>query len=219
MPPWRTDAVARTEGSRDRAFGEGYSPTPIDRLGVRLSGRQIRRWARGFHGKRVGDFGCGYDATFVRTILDEVDRAVLIDVALAPDLQSHSRVTAIEGTLPMSLAKVDDASLDLVLLMSVLEHLWDPLTMLEESRRVLRDGGVCLVNVPTWRGKRMLEFSAFRLGLSPQEEMDDHKTYYDPKDLWPLLVRAGFIPHNIRCFRHKFGLNAFAVCRAQTGSG
>ena len=27
------------------------------------------------------------------------------------------------------------------------------------------------------------------------------------------LVRAGFVPHAIRVFRHKFGLNTFAVCR------
>ena len=43
--------------------------------------------------------------------------------------------------------------------------------------------------------------------------MDDHKRYYDPRDLWPLLVEAGFAPHAIRCRRHKFGLNTFAVCR------
>ena len=55
--------------------------------------------------------------------------------------------------------------------------------------------------------------SAARAGLSPAEEMDDHKTYYDPQDLWPLLVRAGFAPHGIRCYTHKFGLNTFAVCR------
>ena len=67
--------------------------------------------------------------------------------------------------------------------------------------------------MPSWRGKTALEFSAFRLGTSPVVEMDDHKTYYDPRDLWPLLVRAGFRPHAIRCFKHKFGLNTFAVCR------
>ena len=43
--------------------------------------------------------------------------------------------------------------------------------------------------------------------------MDDHKAYYDPRDLWPMLVEAGFKPRNISCFRHKFGLNTFAVCR------
>jgi hypothetical protein len=42
--------------------------------------------------------------------------------------------------------------------------------------------------------------------------MDDHKCYYDPRDLWPMLVRAGFRPQQIHCKRHKFGLNTFATC-------
>jgi predicted SAM-dependent methyltransferase len=96
----------------------------------------------------------------------------------------------------------------------VLEHLWEPQVMLSECRRLLAPGGTLLVNVPSWRGKRALEFSAFRLGLSPPEEMDDHKAYYDPKDLWPLLVRAGFAPRHIHCSTHKFGLNTFATCVA-----
>jgi len=25
------------------------------------------------------------------------------------------------------------------------------------------------------------------------------------------MVKAGFMPHAIKCFRHKFGLNTFAV--------
>ena len=37
--------------------------------------------------------------------------------------------------------------------------------------------------------------------------------YYDVKDLWPLLVSAGFRPSGITCFSHKLGLNTFAVCR------
>jgi hypothetical protein len=47
--------------------------------------------------------------------------------------------------------------------------------------------------------------------------MNDHKMYYDVRDLWPLLVRAGFLPSDIRCFPHKLGLNTFAVCRAPAG--
>ena len=97
--------------------------------------------------------------------------------------------------------------------MSVLEHLWEPGLALTHFRRLVRPGGVLAINVPSWRGKRALEFSAFRLGLSPASEMDDHKRYYDPRDLWPLLVAARFVPHGIRCFRHKFGLNTFAVCK------
>jgi hypothetical protein len=70
-----------------------------------------------------------------------------------------------------------------------------------------------LPRVPTWLGKRFLEFSAFRLGLSPKVEMDDHKMYYGERDLWPILVRAGFKPSQIQLGYHKFGLNLFAAAR------
>jgi 2-polyprenyl-3-methyl-5-hydroxy-6-metoxy-1,4-benzoquinol methylase len=198
---------------RTESYGQHRALTPVDRFGVWLSARALRRHVGDFAGKRVGDFGCGYDATFVRSILDEVAHVVLVDVALAPDLKSHPRVTPIEAELPEALARVADQALDVVICISVLEHLSSPLATLRELRRVVAPGGVCLINVPSWRGKSFLEFSAFRLGLSPAEEMDDHKAYYDPRDLWPLLVQAGFLPREIRCYKHKFGLNTFAVCR------
>jgi SAM-dependent methyltransferase len=198
------------------SFGEGYSLTPVDRFGIWLSARRLRHEVGTFDGKRVGDFGCGYDATFVRSVLGEVASAALVDVTLAPDLREHPKVTAVEGTLPEALAKFDDASLDVVMCTSVLEHLWEPQEALREFRRLLAPGGTCLLNVPTWLGKRALELSAFRLGLSPADSIDDHKAYYDPRDLWPMLVRAGFRPQRIRCFRHKFGLNTFASCRVDS---
>ena len=203
--------MARPE--RLTSFGQSHSPSVVDRFGVWLSARALRRELGSLAGKRLGDFGCGYHATFAQSVLDDVASAVLVDVSLADDLKADRRVTAIEGQLPDALGAVPDASLDAVLCVSVLEHLSAPLGALRELRRVTAAGGVCLINVPSWRGKRWLEFSAFRLGLSPREEMDDHKRYYDPRELWPLLVAAGFIPHGIRCHRHKFGLNTFAACR------
>jgi SAM-dependent methyltransferase len=200
------------EGMRERAYGQGYQATIVDRFGVWLSARQIRRYTGSMTGKRIGDFGCGYNAVLVRSVLPELERAVLVDSALAADLKGVANVTAIEGTLPSVLNQVPSASLDIVLCISVLEHLWDPLAALKHCLRIVRPEGICLFNVPSWRGKKFLECSAFRLGLSPKDEMDDHKAYYDVKDFWPLLVRAGFLPSRIRCFSHKFGLNTFAVC-------
>jgi SAM-dependent methyltransferase len=101
--------------------------------------------------------------------------------------------------------------MDVVMLISVLEHLAEPDAVIQAAWRLLRPSGLLLINVPTWLGKRFLEFSAFRLGLSPKVEMDDHKMYYGKRDLWPILVRAGFKPSQIRLTYHKFGLNLFAV--------
>lgn len=189
--------------------GEG---TIVDRFGVWLSGRQIRRFIPSFAGKRVGDFGCGFDAAFARTIAADLAGLVLVDVAIADDLKADPRVRAIEGRLPEALAPLPAASLDVVMIVSVLEHVADAAGLLREVKRLLAPGGVALINVPSWRGKKLLELSAFRLGMSPAAEMDDHKMYYDVRDLWPLLVAAGFRPSRIRCFPHKFGLNTFAVC-------
>jgi SAM-dependent methyltransferase len=205
--------MADTDVSREAAFGQEGRITGVDRAGVWLSGHQIRRAVGSLEGKDVGDFGCGFQATYMRTVLDEVRSATLVDISLADDLKSRPNVTAIEGKLPGVLQDLPDRSLDVILCMSVLEHLWEPGQALTHFRRLVRPGGVLAINVPSWRGKRALEFSAFRLGLSPATEMDDHKRYYDPRDLWPLLVTAGFVPHGIRCFRHKFGLNTFAVCK------
>ena len=97
----------------------------------------------------------------------ELDSAVLVDSALAEDLANHPKVTAIEGNLPDVFEQVSSGSLDVVLCISVLEHLWNPLATLQECNRVVRAGGLCLFNVPSWRGKRFLEYSAFRLGRAP----------------------------------------------------
>jgi SAM-dependent methyltransferase len=207
--------AARADAPR-ASFGEQYRLTPVDRFGVWLSAQRLRREVPTFTGARIGDFGCGYDAAFVRTVLDEIDSALLIDVSIADDLDAHPKVRAIEGPLPESLVDVESGSLDIVMCTSVLEHLRRPLDTIREFHRLLAPGGTCLINVPNWLGKRLLELSAFRLGLSPADSIDDHKRYYDPRDLWPLLVDAGFRPRNIRCFRHKFGLNTFATCRVDT---
>jgi 2-polyprenyl-3-methyl-5-hydroxy-6-metoxy-1,4-benzoquinol methylase len=201
------------ERTRVAAFGQQGRLSPVDRCGVWLSARRIRRHVPSFKGLRIADVGCGFHATFARSVLDEVEHAVLLDVALDRDLKRHPHIDVIEGPLPDTLALLEAGSVDVILCVSVLEHLWEPQRALAEMQRLLRPNGLCLVNVPSWRGKRLLEVSAFRLGLSPADEVNDHKAYYDPRDLWPLLVRAGFRPQDIRLSRHKFGLNTFAACR------
>ena len=209
----RGAAADQQEQRRSASYGQNAEPSLVDRFGVWLSSRRIRRALRGLDDIRIGDFGCGYNATIALQLLDRASHLVLIDVAVSAKLEDNPKVTTIEADLPMALERLESESLDVVVLNSVLEHLWDADWALSEARRVVKPGGLVLVNVPSWRGKRWLELSAFKLGMSPADEMDDHKAYYDPRDLWPLLVRAGFRPSNIKCRRHKFGLNTWAECR------
>lgn len=208
------DAELLSQPARKQAYGaSSRQETVVDRFGIWLSGHEIRRNVKNFNQLRVADIGCGHNASFTSRILDRVQSAVLADITLSATLKAHPKVTALEGYLPDVLSAIKSSSQDLVMCISVLEHVWDPLAALKEMRRILAPGGTCLLSVPTWRGKWFLEFSAFRLKTSPPEEMDDHKMYYDSRDFWPLLVQAGFLPHQIRCYRYKFGIGLFGVCK------
>lgn len=196
---------------RGEAYGE-HGLTVVDRLGVRLSQRAIRRHLPGGR-PAVLDLGCGYDAMLLRSLAGRVSDGMGIDVRISPEAYGTLGLTFTEGDIDRVLPTLPDASRDVVFAISVLEHLWEPQELLRHCHRILRPGGVLLVNVPTWLGRRALELSAFRLGLSPAVEMDDHKAYYSTRDLWPLLVRAGFRPSAISLRRHKLGLNLFAAAR------
>jgi SAM-dependent methyltransferase len=200
---------------RQTSYGQ-HRLTWVDRLGVWLSRRAILRHLPRRSDLVALDLGCGYRAALLNALLPHLREGVGMDVAIAPEVQSEERLSFHEGPIETQLPRLEEGRFDLVLFISVLEHLWNPLAALEQCHRVLKPGGVLLVNVPTWRGKFFLEFSAFRLGTSPAEEMDDHKMYYDRRDLWPLLVRAGFKPSGIRLNYHKFGLNLFGVARKAT---
>ena len=197
---------------RSKSFGQDYRMTVIDRWGTAASHRRITDRIRKM--KRPVcclDIGCGYRAGLLQKLLPFLKEGVGIDVSISDELKQIDRLKFIEKPIETALQDLENESFDVILMCSVLEHLEDPAAILKRCYRCLAGGGLLLVNVPTWTGKIFLEFSAFRLGLSPAAEMDDHKMYYGKKDLWPLLVRAGFKPSRIHMRYHKFGLNLFAV--------
>jgi SAM-dependent methyltransferase len=205
--------VAADTAVRHGSFGQHRDPSSVDRFGRWLSTRKVRRAVGPVPGRAVADVGCGYHADLARALFGRAHELVLVDLHVDPALRLEPGVRVVEGPLPGALGDLSSGALDVVLCNNVLEHLWEPELTLHEMRRLLRPGGVLIVNVPSWRGKWFLERAAFGLGIAPAEEMDDHKAYYDPKDLWPLLVKAGFRPSRIDCRRHKFGLNTLAVCQ------
>jgi SAM-dependent methyltransferase len=196
------------------AYGQ-QSLTFVDRAGVWLSQRAILRSLPERSGLEVLELGCGFRAAQLVALETRLKHGVGVDFEIAPELHALEKFTFYEGTIEETLPKLPAKSFDAILLISVLEHLLDSVSLIQSAREMLKPSGVLLINVPTWLGKSFLEFSAFRLGLSPRLEMDDHKMYYDKRDLWPLLVRAGFKPSQIKLRYHKFHLNLFAVARRE----
>ena len=201
----------------EEAYGQ-QGLTFVDRVGIWLSQRAIKRHLPNRSNLEVLELGCGFRAAQLLAIQDRLKHGVGVDFQIAPDLRALKKFTFYEGAIEETLPELTAKSFDAILLISVLEHLPDPLSVIKSAREMLKPSGTLLINVPTWLGKTFLEFSAFRLGLSPKVEMDDHKMYYDKRDLWPLLVRAGFRPSLITLRYHKFRLNLFAAARREETS-
>jgi 2-polyprenyl-3-methyl-5-hydroxy-6-metoxy-1,4-benzoquinol methylase len=161
------------------------------------------------------DIGCGHDARLLRDLAPSIKHGVGIDVQISEAARVLPQLTFHEKPIEQALDELEAPQFDVILMISVLEHLWEPQPVLTACQRLLHPGGALVLNVPNWLGKRFLELSAFKLGLSPACEMDDHKMYYSKQHLWPLLVRAGFKPSGIHMRYHKLGLNLFAVAVKQ----
>ena len=194
--------------TREKAYGENHKLTLIDKFGIYWSHSKIIKIAKSFR-EPVHCLDIGYDAKLLNSLQPYIENGFGIDVSISPDLKDLPKLKFIETSIETGLSQVSTKLFNFIVMNSVLEHLSDHLSTLHWSYKHLNENGILLINVPTWLGKEFLEFSAFKLGLSPKYEMDDHKMYYDKKDLWPLLVKAGFKPSKISMKYHKFGLNLF----------
>ncbi|OGY23022.1 MAG: hypothetical protein A2126_01750 [Candidatus Woykebacteria bacterium GWB1_45_5] len=157
------------------------------------------------------DLLCGYNSPLqAREISNpKISRFVSLDLKLNPYLK-ETRIELLESVIEKKLDFAPE-SFDNITIINGLEHLWSPQEILDECFRVLRKNGTLQVIVPTWLGKPILEWLAFkRKDPLAHQEMDDHKMYYDEKTLWPMLVKAGFRPRNIMLKRIKFYFSLYA---------
>ena len=185
----------------------------IDLFGVWLSKRALSKQLKGMSGINTLELGCGYAAKNLIAIEDKCKKITGIDFNISAEIKKNPKFIGLECSVDDGLKILNKDKFDLIMIISVLEHLTNPEETLIKCRNLLNENGMLLINVPTWTGKSFLEFSAFRLGLSPKEEMEDHKMYYNKRDLWPLLIRSGFLPSKIKMHYHKFHLNLFSIAK------
>jgi len=200
---------------RSTSFGQNNKPTVFDSFGVYLSSRRLVKELRNIctlSPKKLLDLGAGYNMKHTAELLPYFDEATAIDVALNEKILPSviKKIGLLEHIMPELIKN----EYSVVVLNSVLEHVKETQPLLNECYRLLAPNGIFYISVPTWRGKFFLEYTAFALKHKQARiEMNDHKMYYDKRDLWPILVKAGFLPEDIRLTYYKFGLNLLGICR------
>lgn len=157
----------------------------------------------------VCDVGCGYDARILQRMLPHIGRGIGLDFEVNPSLKDHEKLEFHEGDLRDTFKAIPEETVDVVVFLSILEHMDDPVSILRDARRLLRKDGRIFFCSPTWFGKWVLENVLSNKLFDPYNETpkqyNSHKMYYDPRDMWPLLVKAGFVSREIRIWRSNFG--------------
>jgi SAM-dependent methyltransferase len=165
------------------------------------------------------DVGCGYNAQLLRYLMqkDMISGGLGIDsavddhcrISMRQRLPGGGGLTFLEGDIMQLVPELKQCHFDIVTCINVLEHVWNPQDLLHDMTNCLKDDGILIIQCPTWLDKLVLElihFQIFPQWENSREQVDDHKMYYAKRDLWPMLVRAGFKPSKIRSWYKKFGL-------------
>jgi len=157
------------------------------------------------------DFGCGYQADFLRQLLKKRKVRVAIGIDLSVDSSIiNENLELVKADLNQPLALPDERA-DYIISQAILEHLAKPLLNLQEAYRLLKPKGKLILTTPTRRAKPLLEFLSFKLNLINQEEIRDHKNYFTSGQLRDLLLQAGFSSDKIILKKFLFNLNNLAV--------
>ena len=200
---------------RGSSYGEKKDLSNLDRLGQRLSNRKITKALKLVNSRKsLADVGSGFSANLTSPFWKFFETIHLFDVSVdrAGLTLKHQGVFFYEGDVLETTLEFRE-KLDFIVMNNLLEHVEEPVQLLSQVRKLISDKGVLFINVPSWRGKMFLELAAFRLGLAPRDEMEDHKRYYSKRDLWLEIRKAGFSPSKIAVSHSKFGLNVSAIVK------
>lgn len=141
-------------------------------------------------GSTVVEAGCGegYGAQLLTDAGADVVAVDYDDAAIEHVRRRYPAVSAVRANL-VDLPQQDD-SVDLLVSLQVIEHLWDLAGFLREAHRVLRPGGTIVVSTPN-----RLTFSP-GLGRGEKPTNPFHVEEFDAEQMPTLLVAAGFAdPH------------------------
>jgi len=170
-------------------------------LGKRSSPERAARWksviaeveARGAirDGEVVLDIGCGLDSVLdfmprVHGVTLDSLMAKLKPLGLSPEIDHAAGVFEV---MPFR-----SESFDRCFLMNVLDHVRDPEIGLAEIARVLRRGGVLVLSVDTYSGRRYWEKRARKWWDRKRGARTKHPWVFSVSDVEAALRRTGFEP-------------------------
>ena len=133
----------------------------------------------------IADIGCGREGAFLFSHAKNITHGYGFDFRIQDHEDCNISLInnkGLDGKLPL-----EDESVDDVFLNAVLEHLDDPVGVISEASRILRQDGRIIMTTPTRMAKPVLEFLSFKLHLINEDEIREHKHYFNRADVEALV--------------------------------
>jgi len=97
-----------------------------------------------------------------------------------------------------------------ITLLAVLEHLNNPNKVIKNCYRSLEKDGKIIITTPVPKAKIILEILS-KIKLIDEQEIKDHKHYFNEKELYNLLTESGF--NDIKIKKFELGMNTIAIAK------
>ena len=148
--------------------------------------RKAMRKALGGKSGAILDYGCGTGA-----FLGEMQSDGWTISGIEPDADARNIARdryGVQAMPPDQLARLPSASMDIITLWHVLEHVYDLHETLAELHRILRPGGKIFIAVPNYTSADALHYGVHWAAW----DVPRHLYHFAPKSMETLLGKSGF---------------------------
>lgn len=170
--------------------------------------RKLRRVLRWREGGRLLDIGCA-KGEFL-SVAQRHFEVQGVEVSLTALERARATLGARVFAGDVLEARFPGETFDVITLFSTVEHLAEPVAVLRECRRLLRDGGILVVKTPNFSS---LNRRFLRGGWSGYK-LPEHRFFFTPGGIRRLFARAGLEPLPAPWLdRHPLSDNMYAYAR------
>lgn len=174
----------------------------------------VNKYVMNCIGGVIADIGCGREGTFLKSHASKIGHGYGFDFRIVTHDEGNISLInnkELNGKIPL-----DSGSVDAVFLNAVLEHLESPVDVISEAARILRTGGKIIMTTPTRIAKPVLEFLAYKMHLINEDEIREHKHYFNKADVLELIkaVNSSDLGISLILERYSFfelGFNSLIV--------
>lgn len=149
----------------------------------------------------VADIGCGQDGAFLKYCQPFIARGYGFDYKIKNTKNNNLQF---KNNRHSERLELRDECCDTVFMIAVLEHLEQPKKILEEAFRILKTDGMLVITTPTKAARIILELMAFKLHIINEEEVREHKHYYNKKEIFKLFHKCGFSDYQYKKFFFRY---------------